>query len=205
MKSIFLAAVFVASAGMANQGEGEPFASDVAAHDLRACGFSSVQVVPYDFDEVQIIRISEETEVTDSQLACVAQVDVSTLQLIELPQALRERYFPIYRRLQMERDAQSSRAWLAERGLLDQAPVFTEGQDLAFAKQLEEFCGPNAKGALNSEYGPHAISPIWSIEALNSNEREPALGETLQCLLRTAAAAKFELYLLGNDKDHHHY
>lgn len=59
------------------------------------------------------------------------------------------------------------------------------------------FCGPAAKGALQSEYGPRTISPEWlrKIPLPPSAEDD----EAISCLMATASVAGFELDFIGNE------
>jgi hypothetical protein len=171
-------------------------APHIAAQQLAGCGFSAVRPVFNETLQEEVLEVRDVVVATDEQLTCAAKVSLSTVYYLAVPDALRKRYDAIYWRLAKERDVASARQWLAERGMLARLPQYKEGEDEAFAKQLEEFCGGRAKGALQSEFGPHAISPEWVIRELTP----PDLGDdTLQCLTSSASAAGFKLGIIGNE------
>jgi hypothetical protein len=89
--------------------------------------------------------------------------------------------------------------WLSARGLLDRVPKYQEGitDDGAFTRQVEVMCGPQAKGAFQSKYGFHALSPEW-VRRLGLPPRRKAT-ETLSCLTNATAVAGFKIGFIGNE------
>src|SRR5690606_23826886 len=84
-------------------------------------------------------------------------------------------------------------AWLSSRSLLEKVPKFEAGitDEAEFARKLETVCGPAAKGALQSEYGPHVLNPEWVQELL----QPPRGGDeaAIPCLFAAAYVAGFAL------------
>ncbi|MEP7129639.1 MAG: hypothetical protein ABI770_00770 [Sphingomicrobium sp.] len=165
---------------------------DDAAQRVRACGFSDAETRFDKSLEENVIEVARVATATDKQLSCAAKVSISSDHYLLMPDALRPRYSAIYGPLAKEQDLVSARAWLRQRGSLARLPRYRRGRDEAFPKQLERFCGKDARGALRSENGPHAFSPVWV-------ERQHPNDATFQCLTNGAAAAGYELGFHGNE------
>jgi len=89
--------------------------------------------------------------------------------------------------------------WLSARGLLNRVPKYQAGltDDGAFTRQVEALCGPQAKGAFQSKYGFHALSPDWARQLELPAKREGT--ETLSCLINATAFAGFTFGFIGNE------
>lgn len=172
---------------------------DDALAQLRLCGLQQVEATHADDFQDYVIEVRD-ANATDVQMECAARISLDSAYWLDVPEAARKTYFAHYNRLSRERNRESARARLAEQGLLDRLPDYVAGvtDDAAFALELEALCGDAAKGALKSGYGPHAISPAWT--AAGDYSEFQASGEAGICLLTFAAAAGFDLYLIGNEK-----
>ena len=172
--------------------------SDEAERRLAACGLVDVEA-RYD-DQIQdhVLHV-EDSAPPDESLACAADVSSVTGYWIELPENSRDAYFAHYRRVSRQRSQEWARERLTQQGLLAAAPVYVPGEtdDKEFADRLESLCGDAAKGALQSEFGPHAISPAW---AQSRDGKLDETAEVMMCLMTYAAAAGYEMHFIGNGK-----
>ena len=89
-------------------------------------------------------------------------------------------------------------SWVT-RGLYHRVPKYQVGvtDDGAFTRQVEALCGPQAKGAFQSKYGFHALSPSWARKLGLPPTREGV--ETLSCLMNAAAIAGFTIRFTCNE------
>ena len=169
-----------------------------AAKRFTQCGLGPLTIRLNDQDTggEDILVATEVKSATDKQLRC-ADKAVSYYTL-ELPpdisrrfEALREeRLAPVFR--------EQARSWLSARGLLNRLPRYQQGatDDAQFTRQVEALCGPRAKGAFQSTFGFHALSPEWSKRELDPPERG---NEVLTCLMNATTAAGFEFGFIGNE------
>lgn len=91
-----------------------------------------------------------------------------------------------------------SREWLAKRGLLERVPKYIAGttDSGAFSREVERLCGPEAKGAFQSKYGPEALSPEW----MTKQGIPPKDGDmgALSCVLNVMTYAGYQVGFVGN-------
>ena len=92
-----------------------------------------------------------------------------------------------------------AREWLSKRGLLDRVPKYVAGttDDAAFTNAVELLCGPRTKGAFQSQYGSHALSPEW-IKALGLPLKNEDM-EAMSCLLNVTTVAGYSVGFIGNE------
>ena len=92
-----------------------------------------------------------------------------------------------------------ARRWLSARGLLERVPKFVPGvtDEVAFTRDLEKLCGPRAKGAFQSQYGPHVLNPDWMRQLGFPLQREDE--EAMSCLTFATTVAGFEVGLIGHE------
>lgn len=186
-------------AGAPAQAQGPELAGvEEAASGLRACGLLEI-TGRYDNEIQSDMLVVDDPSPPDEGLACAAEVAISTGHWVVVTPGSQESYFAHYSRISRERNREWARTRLARQGLLANVPEYVAGEsdDRAMAARLEELCGSDAQKALQSEYGPHAISPSWAAEGDRNFERT---GEVLSCLMTYAAAAGFELGFIGNEK-----
>jgi hypothetical protein len=167
---------------------------EVAVERLKACGFAQVAV--RDDEELQedALAVSGITQASEKQLRCAAEVSLSSLMYVELPEPLNQKYQQLYWRMERDKGRRDARAWLERRGLLAKLPTYVEGQtdDLVFAHKIEAICGPKAKGAFVRDHGNMTIN-TGTIE-------HPTLDdETFMCLLNVSSAAGFKLGFVGHE------
>ena len=133
---------------------------------------------------------------TDDQLRCADKaVGFYTVELI--PDI--ERRFMALREARLAPVFQAqARSWLSKRGLLNRLPIYQKSitNDAVFTRQVEALCGPHAKGAFQSKFGFHALSPEWVKRELTPPDRgEQVLG----CLMNAMTASGFEFGFIGNE------
>lgn len=165
-----------------------------AVERLAACGLEGASYHYDDLIRSYVIELPEPEKATRSQLEC-AEIAVGYHDL-ELPgeqaQVLQEirtaRWAPY---LQAK-----ARTWLNDQGINQEIPKFDpeKHDDAEFARMIENICGPNAEGALQSDYGPHTISPDW----IRSRDVQ-AMGSTPYCIMQVALLADFRLGFIGNE------
>lgn len=90
-----------------------------------------------------------------------------------------------------------ARKWLNAHDLLDRLPKYETGvtDDAEFGRRVEELC--SAQGALQSHYGPHALSPEW----VSQRSPDAAVEDgPLTCLLNVTWATGFKMGFIGNEQ-----
>ncbi|WP_156878296.1 hypothetical protein [Sphingopyxis sp. QXT-31] len=165
-----------------------------AAEQITQCGAGAVNIRYDDLLRSYVLAVRDATE---AQLQCIETA--AGYHNVELPPELQKgfdeiraaKYSAVYR-------AQAV-AWLSMRGLLDKVPTFRAGEtnEAAFSGELEAICGPAAKGALQSEYGPRAINPAWLQKIPLPPRAED--DDAVSCLMAAASVAGFELGFIGNE------
>ena len=92
-----------------------------------------------------------------------------------------------------------AREWLSKRGLLERVPKCIAGttDDVVFTREVEQLCGHQTKGAFQSQYGQHALSPEW-IRSLGLPPKDEDM-EAMSCLLNVTAVAGYEVGIIGNE------
>lgn len=173
---------------------------EIASRNIVQCGAEGVEIrYDEDFDELEGFTKSPILVVrgaTEEQLPCINTA--AGFYDVELPPELQKGFDAIRLAQYMAVFRERAAASLAGRGLLNKVPKFRAGKSDAveFARQLEAICGPAAKGALQSSYGPHIISPEW-VSRIALPPR-PEDDEAISCLMEAAFIADFELGLIGN-------
>jgi hypothetical protein len=167
---------------------------EVAAGQVKACGFAHVAV--RDDRELQedVLVVSGVTQASEKQLRCAAEVSLSSITYVEFPEPVNRNYQQFYSRMEQDKDRRDARAWLERRGLLVKLPTYVKGKtdDLEFARKLEALCGPKARGAFVRDHGIMTIK-TGTIE-------HPALNdETVMCLMNVSSAGGFQWGFVGNE------
>jgi hypothetical protein len=167
---------------------------EVAAEQLKACGFAHVAV--RDDRELQedVLVVTGINQASERQLRCAAEVSLSSITYVEFPEPMNQQYWQLYSRMEQERDRRDARAWLERRGLLAKLPTYVKGKtdDLQFARRLEGLCGPKAKGAFVRDQGMMTMK-TGTIE-------HPAFNnETFMCLMNVSSAAGLRWGFVGNE------
>ena len=194
---ILVASLFLLAADAAPPAEFVRVMPDDVVAQLKACGFSAVSM-HYDGELQDDVLVIADAAATDGQLDCAARLYLESGYWVEVPETFRSRYFERYGLL----SAESARQWglreLEARGDLQRLPLYEAGttDDAVFARKVETLCGDVAAGMLESEYGPHTISPEWIGDRGNPEQ----MAEALACAMRFSAAAGFSLGFIGNEK-----
>ena len=190
----FLLAVAAPSSALPTVGRITP---QEAAKRVSQCGLGSV-TTHYEPDIQEDVLVASGAQfATDDQLACAYKV-VGFYYTLELPPNVQPRFDQMLETKAEVRMKAEARDWLAARGLLDRVPTYQKGvsDDAAFTRQVEALCGPRAKGAFQSKYGFHALSPAWTKRELIPSDPS---GGALTCLINVMAAAGFEFGFIGNE------
>jgi hypothetical protein len=174
---------------------------EIASRNIVQCGAEAVEVrYDDDFDELEGFTKSPTLVVrgaTENQLPCINRA--VGFYDVELPPELQKGFDAIRLAQYMTAFRERAAASPSTQGLPDKVSKFRAGETDAveFARQLESICGPAARGALQSSYGPHVISPEWlSRIALPPRPEDDG---AISCLMAAAFAADFELGFIGNE------
>jgi hypothetical protein len=165
-----------------------------AAEQITQCGAGAVDIRYDDLLQSYVLTVRDATE---AQLRCIETA--AGYHDVELQPELQKAFDKIRAAKYSAVYQDHAVAWLSSRGRLDKVPKFQAGvtDEAVFSGKLEMFCGPAAKGALQSEYGPRTISPEWlrKIPLPPSAEDD----EAISCLMATASVAGFEVDFIGNE------
>jgi hypothetical protein len=188
----------MAAPGSTPSGMFERITAEEAAKRFTQCGLGPATIRWNDPDTggEDILVATGVKSATDDQLKC-ADKAVSYYTL-ELPPEI-ERRFEVLREARLAPVFQAeARAWLSARGLLNRVPQYRQGEtdDAAFTRQIESLCGPRAKGAFQSQFGFHALSPDWAKRNLNPPDKGD---EALSCLMNVATVTGYQFGFIGNE------
>lgn len=165
-----------------------------AAERVRACGFRNVALW-YDrtLDEYAVV-VSDSDPATDTQLSCAAKVSLDTDYSVDLPGPLTDRYDQLYWPMAEDAARRHARAWLAGKGLLARLPRYDRGRTdaLAYARKLEQMCGPRARGAFHMDEGLVTIMT-------GAGARPDLDAATFDCLSNALWASGLPTGLVGSD------
>jgi hypothetical protein len=172
-----------------------------AAERVSQCGLGLV-TTHYERDlQEDVLVASGAQSATDEQLACAYKV-VGFFYTLELPPNVQPRFDAM---LEAKADLwmkAQARDWLTAKSLFDRVPKYQKGitDDGAFTREVEALCGPQAKGAFGSKYGPHVLSPQW----IKKVGLPPSAHDTdaMSCIFNVTAFAGFELGFIGNEYYH---
>jgi hypothetical protein len=173
----------------------EQITPQVAADRISECGLGEVSIRYEEVLQSEVLTAGGAKSVSDVQLACADKA--ASYYDLELPPNVQPRYDAIRDARLSSHFLKEAQAWLAERGLLERVPEYQAGvtDDGSFTQQIESLCGPRAKGAFQSEYGFHAISPDWAQRNFKPFEEG---AEVLTCLMNATRVAGFEIGFIGN-------
>ena len=169
-----------------------------AAQRFTQCGLGPITIRWNDADTggEDVLVATGVNLATDDQLRCADKA--VGYYTIELPPEI-ERRFTALREARLAPVFQAkARSWLSSQGLLNRLPVYQKGvtDDGVFTRQIETLCGPHAKGAFQSKFGFHALSPDWVKRELDPPERGE---QVLTCLMNSTTAAGYVFGFIGND------
>ncbi len=165
-----------------------------AAERITECGAGAVDIRYDDLLQSYILTVRDAKV---AQLRCID--GAAGYHDVELEPALQEEFDAIRSARYSADFPDPAVAWLSSRGLLEKVPKFQAGitDEADFARKLETVCGPAAKGALQSEYGPHVLNPEWVQKLLQPPRAEDEAA--IPCLFAAAYVAGFALGFIGNE------
>ncbi len=169
-----------------------------AAEHVSRCGFGTVST-KYDPDLREDVLIANDAQsVTDEQLACAFRV-IDFDYTLQLPANVQPRLDAMLEAKATSRAKSDARSWLAARNLLDRVPAYQKGltNEATFTREIEKLCGSKAKGAFQSKYGFHTLSPDWFMRL--GMPPKPEASEALTCLFHVAALTDFKVGFIGNE------
>ena len=178
---------------------GEPFEHippGKAAERAALCGLGPVTIRYEDELQSDVLVVANTGAASESQLECLDEATRGNL--VELPPHLQSRFDAVRGARVAAIMLAEARKWLSERGLLERVPRYVPGRtdEAAFTREVEALCGPRARGAFQSQYGFHALSPT-SVQRLGMSLTGEE-GETFACLSNVTPAAGFEVGLIGH-------
>jgi hypothetical protein len=165
----------------------------LAAQQVGRCGFPSVALSYDGLLEQYIVKVPGIQDAPDDQLRCAAQVSIATDYYIDFRAPLNRRYEQVYWPVAEGLGRADARQWLAKHGLLSKLPAYVPGKtdDLTYARELEQLCGPQAKGAFAIEQGALTVKA-------GSAAHPRTDARTLDCLMNAQWASGLPTSLADN-------
>ena len=195
----FLIALTAWAATAANAFEGlERITAEMAVERAGKCGLGPVTIRYEDELQSDILSVPHAASATENQLRCLDDATGFGI-FVELPPTIQPRFDGIREARASVLMKAEARDWLAKRGLLQRVPKYVAGttDEAAFTREVEHICGPQAKGAFQSRYGPHTLSPEW-IKKLGLPPKGEDM-EAMSCLLNIMTIAGYQLGFIGNE------
>ena len=167
----------------------------VAAKRVTGCGVGAVTVRSDAELDVDVLVVAGSASVSDQQLACIDKA--ASFYDVELSPSTQPRFNAIREARLAAMMASEARKWLKAHNLLNQLPKYESGvtDDTEFGRKVEKLC--HADGALQSRYGPHALSPEWTMQHSTDARLEDG---PLACLLNFTWATGFKMGFIGNEQ-----
>jgi hypothetical protein len=196
--SAFLAFAALGSSMHGPLGNMERITPEVAVERAARCGLGPVTIRYEDELQSEILSAPNAASATETQLRCLDDATGFGI-FVELPRSAQLRFDAIREARASEMMKVEAREWLSKRGLLERVPRYVAGttDDIAFTREVEQLCGPQTKGAFQSQYGPHALSPEW-VRKLGLPPKDQDM-EVMSCLLNVTTVAGYELGFIGNE------
>ena len=193
--AVFLAFGIAAAAGPFDGVE--RITPEQAVQRAAECGLGPVKVRYEELFQSDVLTLASVGSATDDQLACLDRA-VGWGNMVELPDGVQTRFDALRNARAGAILGEHARTWLAGRGLLDRVPSYVAGttDEATFTRAVETLCGSHARGAFQSEFGPHVLSPDWlkRIGLPPSSEDE----EGFDCVTNVAFLAGFDIGFVGN-------
>ncbi|WP_176597244.1 hypothetical protein [Sphingobium sp. 15-1] len=167
---------------------------EVAIQRTAACGFKKVASKFDDTLQEDLIVVLDDASISDEQLRCAALASLASSYYVTFRPPIEKAYQPLYWNLSREQGKADAMAWLDKKGLLSRLPTYDPKQSnsSAFARSLENLCGPKAAGTLKALNG----MATFNDSALATGALDE---ETLWCLTNAATASGYPLGFLGNE------
>lgn len=193
---MFAAAILIAAAQLSASflDAYEQISPQVAARRVAACGVGAVTVRSDKTLDADILVVPA-AAVSDRQLTCVDKA--SSFYDVELAPSIQPRFNAIREARSAALTTSEALKWLKAHHLLDRLPKYEAGvtDDAVFGREVEQLCG--ADQALQSRYGPHALSPDWVMRHATD---APSEDGAMACLLNAAWATGFKMGFIGNEQ-----
>ena len=194
---------FIALAAWATTAGGSPegmkrITSVMAVERAAKCGLGPVTVRYEDELQSDILSVPHAASATEAQLSCLDNATGFGI-FVELPSSVQPRFDAIREARASAKMRVEARDWLAKRGLVERVPRYGAGRtdEAAFTREVEQLCGPQAKGAFRSPYGPHVLSPVW-IGKVGLPSKDGDM-DAMSCVLNVATVAGYQLGFIGNE------
>jgi hypothetical protein len=167
----------------------------VAAERVARCGVGPVTVKPEPDLQQDVLVATGNASVSDEQLACIDKA--ASFYDVELAPADQLRFDAIREARAATIVTEEARKWLAAHKLLDRLPKYEPGvtSDAIFSRQVEELC--NARGALQSNYGHHTLSPEWTQRQFKDSHPNDG---PFACLINVTVSTGYEIGFIGNER-----
>jgi hypothetical protein len=188
--------LFLAPASQSHLDGFDSITVEEAAKHVSQCGLGAVTVRHDDELDEDVLIVSSAQSLTDEQLACADKA--ISYYTLELPANVQPRFDAIRAERMSAIFKEHARNWLSTHGLLSRLPEYHEGvtNDSVFAHEAESLCGPRAKGAFQSKFGPHAFSPTWVKREMYPLDKGD---EVFTCLRCVTTVAGFNVGFVGNE------
>ena len=179
----------------------ERISPEMAIERAKQCGLGPATVRYEDELQSDILTVANATGASDRKLACLDKATGWGI-FVELPSDVQRRFDAIKEARASAMMLGEAREWLLARGLLSKVPIYVPGRtdEAAFTGEVEQLCGPRAKGAFQSKYGFHALSPDWMTSL--GMPLKPEDQEAFGCLTNVMAVAGFKVGFIGNEAHH---
>jgi len=176
----------------------ERISPQIAVERATQCGLGPATVRYEDELQSDILTVANVASASDSQLACLDKAAGWGI-FVELSPDLQPRFDAIRGARASAMMFEEAREWLSARGLLAQVPKYVPGttDEAAFTRDVEQLCGPQAKGAFQSQYGFHAMSPEWAQKMGMPPKSE--YFDVFACLTNVMTVAGFKVMFIGNE------
>lgn len=172
----------------------EQVTPQVAAERVARCGAGRVTIKSDTELDADVLVVAATAPITDQQIACIEKA--ASFYDVELPPNAQSRFNAATEARASALMKAENHKWLAAHNLLGRLPKYQPGvtNDGKFAERVENLC--NAKGALHSRYGVHALNPDWALRQKDRAVQDQALG----CVLSVSWATGYELDFIGNEQ-----
>jgi hypothetical protein len=167
----------------------------VAAKRVAGCGVGAVTVRSDAELDADVLVVAGSASILDERLACIDKA--ASFYDVELPPSVQPRFNAIREARSAALMATEGRRWLKAHDLLDRVPKYEAGvtDDAVFGRTVEKLCG--ADQALQSPYGPHALSPEWA----SQHAFDPRIEDgPMACLINVSWATGFKMGFIGNEQ-----
>jgi hypothetical protein len=173
----------------------ENITPQVAAQRVAACGVGAVTVRSDAELDADVLVVAGSAPLSDPQLGCIDKA--ASFYDVALSPSAQPRFDAIREARSAALMASDARKWLKAHDLLNQLPRYEPGvtDDAEFGRKVEKLC--RADGALQSRYGPHALSPEWTMQRSTDARAQDG---PLACLLNVSSATGFKMGFVGNEQ-----